>query len=364
MTNFLTLVFKSGYEAGVYINQMLAQFDTSYYVTLYTALDIYRRTATKANYHKFWTQFEERFNIRRHDTLDYVFKSNRIFTDFSASENLYLDIEINDLDHNYNACICRCEKGMNDQMIRLMFINECDKDLYRQQMRLTLNSNGRLTLYDALEIYREVVAKCDYHDFWTQWEEILRMRCIEATGYIFRNSFNFAEFFSSKSLYLVIKLSDLDYQGFVPKKGDVEMPTKSVDITSIETYNGRVVLVRFSDGTFTKAIRGKDDPYDFDMLFTVAILKRMLGTDGASGHKAYHKMIQKAHKILDYQEKAKQKAEEEKQKRRDIHEKRRLKNQERENIADHHYYSLMRSAFEDALNSHDNSATLTEDDLK
>lgn len=93
----------------------------------------------------------------------------------------------------------------------------------------------------------------------------------------------------------------IPYQEEVKQEGCcVSRPRSMPDISSIETYNDRIVLVRFKDGTFTKAVTMDKDPFDFDMLFTIAYMKRMLGEDG---HKKYHKLIDRAHKIVKKQEK-------------------------------------------------------------
>lgn len=90
-------------------------------------------------------------------------------------------------------------------------------------------------------------------------------------------------------------------------------------IASIETINDRVVIVHFKDGSFTKADCGQDNPFDFDILFTIAILKRLL--DEKKGSNLYHKLIRHGHKIL----KAQEKKDEEEKRLRDIREHRKMK---------------------------------------
>ena len=76
--------------------------------------------------------------------------------------------------------------------------------------------------------------------------------------------------------------------------------TGSYGIKKIETYNNRVVIVRFIDGTYTKSVCAKDDIFDIDTGITICLFKKHLG---ANGNKEFNDLIRKAHKIIDIQEK-------------------------------------------------------------
>lgn len=144
---------------------------------------------------------------------------------------------------------------------------------------------------------------------------------------------------------------------------DESKSNNTPDISSIKTYNDRAVLVRFKDGTFTKAVAMDKDPFDFDMLFTIAYMKRMLGEDG---HKKYHKLIDKAHKILNNQEKAKIKDINDKEKLQAKKKKMLDKNNKKSKEADDRISKLIHdavlSAFADSVKP--TYIPNTEDDLK
>ena len=78
------------------------------------------------------------------------------------------------------------------------------------------------------------------------------------------------------------------------------------DITKVEVLNDRVVIMRFGDGSFTKAICTENDAkngkFDVDMGITICLIKKILGeTDGKK--KAYAKLIRDIHKMMDEQDK-------------------------------------------------------------
>lgn len=81
-------------------------------------------------------------------------------------------------------------------------------------------------------------------------------------------------------------------------------PTKKFGfppISRIITHNDRVVIVKFADGSFTKAVCSANDKFDIDVGITVCLLKKVLG-----GTNAYNNLIRKIHKQMDQQEAAKQ----------------------------------------------------------
>lgn len=78
------------------------------------------------------------------------------------------------------------------------------------------------------------------------------------------------------------------------------------DITKVEVLNDRVVIMRFGDGSFTKAVCTEDDSkngkFDIDMGITICLIKKILGeADGKK--KAYAKLIRDIHKMMDEQDK-------------------------------------------------------------
>lgn len=78
------------------------------------------------------------------------------------------------------------------------------------------------------------------------------------------------------------------------------------DITKVEVLNDRVVIMRFGDGSFTKAICTEDDAkngkFDIDIGITICFIKKIIGeADGKK--KAYAKLIRDIHKMMDEQDK-------------------------------------------------------------
>lgn len=78
------------------------------------------------------------------------------------------------------------------------------------------------------------------------------------------------------------------------------------DIIKVEVLNDRVVIMRFGDGSFTKAICTEDDAkngkFDVDIGITICLIKKIIGeTDGKK--KAYAKLIRDIHKMMDEQDK-------------------------------------------------------------
>lgn len=94
-------------------------------------------------------------------------------------------------------------------------------------------------------------------------------------------------------------------------------------VVKVETYNGRVVKVTFSDGTFTKSVCSENDKFDLDVGITICLMKRMLGKDG---HKKYNNAMRYIHNLIEENNK---KAEEEKAKKAKIKEENRKKNERR-----------------------------------
>lgn len=65
-------------------------------------------------------------------------------------------------------------------------------------------------------------------------------------------------------------------------------------VVRIDTYNNRVVLVRFYDGSFTKAVCAEGDTFNLDTGISICLMKRMLSKDQKKATKMYNQMIQEA----------------------------------------------------------------------
>ena len=97
----------------------------------------------------------------------------------------------------------------------------------------------------------------------------------------------------------------------------------SARITKVITHNDRVVIVKFSDGSFTKAVCSENDHFDLDVGIQVCLMKKMLGNAG------YYKTMKDIHKMMDDQEEAKIKAAEEKKLRREKQKKKEAKSEKK-----------------------------------
>lgn len=86
-------------------------------------------------------------------------------------------------------------------------------------------------------------------------------------------------------------------------------------VTAVETYNDRVVLIRFADGTFTKAVCSENDTFDLDIGITICLFKRFMSP--IIGTKCYATMLKYVHRRMDEIEKEKEKVTEEKAKARE-----------------------------------------------
>ena len=97
----------------------------------------------------------------------------------------------------------------------------------------------------------------------------------------------------------------------------------SARITKVITHNDRVVIVKFSDGSFTKAVCSENDHFDLDVGIQVCLMKKMLGNAG------YYKIMKDIHKMMDDQEEAKAKAAEEKKLLREKQKKKEAKSEKK-----------------------------------
>lgn len=84
-----------------------------------------------------------------------------------------------------------------------------------------------------------------------------------------------------------------------------ERYVKMVEVVDVQTYNDRVVKLTFTDGTFTKAVCGKNDIFDLDTGITICLIKKMLGNNG---HKKYNDLLRNIHKLMELNEERKQTA--------------------------------------------------------
>ena len=92
-------------------------------------------------------------------------------------------------------------------------------------------------------------------------------------------------------------------------------PNKKIDFPPIQrviTHNDRVVIVKFADGSFTKAVCSPNDKFDIDVGITVCLLKKILG-----GTNEYNNLIRKIHKQMDKLEADKQAEKDAKKARRE-----------------------------------------------
>jgi hypothetical protein len=83
-------------------------------------------------------------------------------------------------------------------------------------------------------------------------------------------------------------------------------------IQRVITHNDRVVIVKFVDGSFTKAVCSPNDKFDIDVGITVCLLKKILG-----GTNEYNNLIRKIHKQTEQQEAAKKAEKDAKKARRE-----------------------------------------------
>lgn len=122
--------------------------------------------------------------------------------------------------------------------------------------------------------------------------------------------------------YEVLKYATPRNSGRYPFKEE-NNNMNSARITKVITHNDRVVIVKFSDGSFTKAVCSENDHFDLDVGIQVCLMKKMLGNAG------YYKTMKDIHKMMDDQEEAKIKAAEEKKLRREKQQKKEAKSEKK-----------------------------------
>lgn len=133
------------------------------------------------------------------------------------------------------------------------------------------------------------------------------------------------------------------------KKMNKEEKRVTVSVTQVNAYNNKVVIVRFSDGTFTKSVCSDNDNFDLDIGISLCILKKYIN-DFTYGHMNYPKLMRNIHKMMDLQAEDRKKQLEEKQERRKAQANREAKNKaKRVRKAEEAYGDLIRNAVKDAL---------------
>ena len=126
----------------------------------------------------------------------------------------------------------------------------------------------------------------------------------------------------------------VEYVGTPRQSGMYPWPKNQVDccggylpgIVGIDTYNDRVVIIRFFDGTFSKAVCAENDDFDLDTGISICLMKRMLDKDSKKATRKYNQMIADAKKAEESRQKARKKAKEAEKERK-------LKEQERQRKA-------------------------------
>jgi len=72
------------------------------------------------------------------------------------------------------------------------------------------------------------------------------------------------------------------------------------EIVDVVNYNDRAVVVKFSDGSFTRSEAQDTDIFDLDTGIAICLFKRVLG---GNGHKDFNDLIRHAHKVMNANQK-------------------------------------------------------------
>lgn len=159
--------------------------------------------------------------------------------------------------------------------------------------------------------------KCDFYDNSTEYtfnisdHELSQLNITEAND-IFMHGMKPGDVFVRKSCKKIIdeicrqeeaRTHSDDYKNKPHLRSNF---MSDYDITKVEVLNDRVVIMRFGDGSFTKAICTEDDAkngkFDVDIGITICLIKKIIGeTDGKK--KAYAKLIRDIHKMMNEQDK-------------------------------------------------------------
>lgn len=161
-----------------------------------------------------------------------------------------------------------------------------------------------------LKMARQKIAIFKWLSLYTYYSMLNRATCPSMMKYGWTSTKNWV-IKPYHEMYVVIP-SDLDESDWIfYKKENDEMKNEILTVNKIETYNDRVVLIRWGDGTFTKAVCSPNDKFDIDVGIQVCYLKKLIGTEN------YYKFVRDSHKFLKLQEEEKAKAAEEKKARRE-----------------------------------------------
>lgn len=112
------------------------------------------------------------------------------------------------------------------------------------------------------------------------------------------------------------------------KESEDRKMKKSLCVKDVITHNNKVVIVKFSDGTFTKSICSDNDTFDIDVGISICCLKRLMCTDDnvENANKLYNNFMRKVHRQMAQKVKDKVKALNEKKERRETQAARKAKN--------------------------------------
>ena len=103
---------------------------------------------------------------------------------------------------------------------------------------------------------------------------------------------------------------------YSPKKEEVQKSPKEVEIKDIRVYGNRVVVMYFTDGTYTKAVctenDAKEGKFDVDMGIILCFARKILGDDG--NNKNLKHFVNDMHKLMKRKEAIRKKAAEDRAK--------------------------------------------------
>ena len=132
----------------------------------------------------------------------------------------------------------------------------------------------------------------------------------------------------------------------VPKPMPYRTIKKNIYLTRVRTYNNKVTICWFSDGTFTKCVCSNNDAFDIDIGITICLMKKMLKDQAGC---TYASFLNRVHKMMENEEKERKKALHEKNERRKIQEAREAKNKAKVEEALKQYGDIVRQSVVDAI---------------
>lgn len=130
---------------------------------------------------------------------------------------------------------------------------------------------------------------------------------------------------------------------------------QNIFVTDVITHNNKVVIVKFSDGSFTKSVCSDNDRFDLDVGITVCVLKKIIG-----GTKNYNDLMRSIYKTIQNNAEMKKAAAEEKKalanKQKEKHDKKIRKQNEQLEIGKEIISDSVLSALEKYENSKKNAS--------